>query len=329
MHDMQERLIYLLDNYINEKLKRQETSLEEVKRIISGPGKGIDILNVIRIFFIDTLGDAIDLLEMCDGCLDREIVAGISIEIIQPCMRQLDKAKGFIEDQRQKEIFSVKNLFYLLEKLKLFNIELISHKEELDFTDTRENIIGVIFSPKKLKDYNWFGFINATLPKLQKSQRDLKKELIKKYEDSLQMLRNTCVSHVIPHIINYLSLCDIKDQQQLEHLKQIIKGEVKDESLNAEKIRGNMEETEKKFKENLELVIRIISNNFSGETYKKIRKELLTTIAQDITNSFQKLYDKLAVLTDSIQYESLSLPNIKTIYEAINNTIGKHTNDFI
>jgi hypothetical protein len=52
MHDMQERLIYLLDNYINERLKRQETSLEEVKGIVGGSGKGIDVLNVIRMFFI-------------------------------------------------------------------------------------------------------------------------------------------------------------------------------------------------------------------------------------------------------------------------------------
>ena len=54
MHDMQERLLYLLDNYINGKLKRQETTIEEIKIIGDSSGKDISnpsfgIVDIIRI----------------------------------------------------------------------------------------------------------------------------------------------------------------------------------------------------------------------------------------------------------------------------------------
>ncbi len=58
MHDMQERLLYLLDNYINEKLKRQAPTPEETKGVTEfASGKDVSypafaIAGIVRTIFI-------------------------------------------------------------------------------------------------------------------------------------------------------------------------------------------------------------------------------------------------------------------------------------
>jgi len=59
MHDMQERMLYLLDNYIGEKLKRETQNIEEIKQITDQTSEKNNILDqnfaispVVSIFVI-------------------------------------------------------------------------------------------------------------------------------------------------------------------------------------------------------------------------------------------------------------------------------------
>ena len=261
---------------------------------------------------------------MCDECLDREIVASVSIEIIYPCVIHLEKHKDFLDQGWKKELFVVKNLFYLLSKLRSLNIQLISQEEGLDFSYTKESIIGLIYGPKKLREYNWLGFIGDTLPKLQQSQRDLKKELVKRFDEHLMLFMNTCVAMSIPHIIKYLSICDTGDKpENAKEIQKAIKGEgPQSEVFKKDEIKRLMHETQKTVYENLVRVLQMIEQSFAGEIYTQLRNELLVTVTQEITKCVQKWYDKLSQLMDVAEFESLDLPNIKIMYETVSKAIA-------
>ncbi len=339
MQDMQERLLYLLDNYITERLKQQPGDSEEVKHTFDAEGKdtadpNFGISTIIRIYDFAPPGvvSAIELLKMCDGCLDRQIVASVSIEIIRPCTQYLERHKGAVEPAWKKQAFMVKNLYYLLDKLKSFNIELISHEEGLDFSYTKESIIGLLYGPKKLKEYNWLGFISDTLPKLQQSQRDLKKDLIKRFDEHMGLLISTLVSMTIPHVIRYLTLTETEAAKpdRVQQLQRLIKDKSASESkdhpelsaLYKDEIKRLMTETQTNIYEGLVGVLRLIEQNFAGEAYTRTRNELLITVTQEITKCVQKWYDRLAGLLDTPEYDGLGLPNIKLIYETVSKAIA-------
>jgi len=265
---------------------------------------------------------------MCDGCLDREIVAGISIEIIRPCLENIEKSSKLIPDLEKnwkKSAFILKNLYYLLERIKTFNIELISHEEGLDFSYTKESIIGLIYGPKKLKEYNWIGFIGATLPKVQQSQRDLKKDLIKRFDEALVLFTNICISLVIPQIIRFLMLCE--QEPNNENLKKQLHGisiEKPIPNFTLPDIKSQMEVLSKNLEQNLaDALQKIVFAFLGGEFYAKLRTEIINSITQEITKNIQKWYDILAQLIEPGEYESLNMPNIKIVYEIINKINAK------
>ena len=54
MQDMQERMIYLLDNYISEKLKQHSVAKEEIKDILDTAGKDLSDTNFGIVKIIST-----------------------------------------------------------------------------------------------------------------------------------------------------------------------------------------------------------------------------------------------------------------------------------
>eukprot|EP00210_Caulerpa_lentillifera_P003273 g3124.t1 len=211
--DAQERLIYRAQAFIEEKLVHFEPQTADLNYpgvLESLPSEQGDSWSLQQSCF-PPIRATLEYLEKLYTCLDVKIFSGIAHEAVLACSVCITKAVVSISrasSELDGQLFAIRHLLLLREKLVPFRIDFSMTEKDLDFTHMRDHMRRVLsgeVSVFQLPTNNVVQLVTWTAPRITDSQVDSKKQLEKQLKLSSEALITMVTKSIVEPILAFLT----------------------------------------------------------------------------------------------------------------------------
>ncbi|KAL6222121.1 hypothetical protein ACLB2K_005513 [Fragaria x ananassa] len=142
-------------------------------------------------------------------CLEPEVFTGLAQEVVEVCSISIQKASKLISKRSSPmdgQLFLIKHLLILREKIAPFDIEFSVTHKELDFSHLLEHLRRILRGQASLFDWSRTTSLARTLsPRVLESQIDAKKELEKSLKATCEEFIMSVTKLVVDPMLSFVT----------------------------------------------------------------------------------------------------------------------------